>query len=207
MNQAWPWLLLVLSLAACAKPAEDEDTAGAGHRVDAGHDIVAQDGELDAGREGRYRIDFSAQDGGTLPTSNDTVVLSLGLTDDPSDAMLVYTRIGCPDDADDVIGSGGSAEALLPPTLPVHLTYVAVEQVHIASGEPEPAELGEQTCFSYRTSNGKWQPTFRPIRATVSGDSVVVEAGLDLHDADALAIFLPTYTNLVSITYEAVTED
>jgi hypothetical protein len=200
-------LLALLSLSACASSEPDPESSGfrPGLPVDAGdrgrHPVDPDEDAGPALEPDHYRLDFDGRDGGALAIDGETVVLPLGLNSDPGDAMELYTRVGCVDDVDALLGADGRAEARLPPMLPVALSYVAVEQ-RLPDGTTAK-ELGEQTCFAYRSSNGRWQPSFHALRTVVERGTVRLETNLLVYDADALAIFLPSHTELTSIEYAA----
>jgi hypothetical protein len=158
---------------------------------------------------GHYSPDRSDS---TLAIANKTLAFPLGLGEPvqalsasmPGDLVEVYTRVGCSiQDPARVIGLGAYAEVHLPSVSSVHLTQISIEELRNASSDPTSRQLGEQTCFTYRSSANEWRALIPPSRLMVHGDRVIAEVDLDVRDAEAVAIFLPTFTHVSKITYRA----
>lgn len=144
-----------------------------------------------------------------LPIANETIIFPPALDQAPSrtlseretgDVLVAYTRVGCRVDPEAFIGQNRGLAVR--PTPPVHLASVTIEQ----SGDgvsSSLAQLGEQTCLSVRPPGGTWQPFLEPAVVTIDDDIVLVRFETASALTDAVAIFLPTYTNISRITYRA----
>lgn len=145
-----------------------------------------------------------------LPIANTTLIIPLAL-DQPAlrtlsagatgDVLVAYTRVGCWADAPAVLGPNRGIAIRATP--PVRLTSVAIAQVAGDNVTGSLDQLADQNCVSLRSPEGTWQPSLEPAMVSIDGD--VVRLGFDAASAltDAVAIFLPTYTNVSRIDYRA----
>ncbi|NUP09691.1 MAG: hypothetical protein HOW73_26905 [Polyangiaceae bacterium] len=136
---------------------------------------------------------------GPLDIANETLMLPLGrgaveqeLTREaPGDLVVAYTRIGC--DIDDLEGHIGSASDEISAGPFVRLREISIEQVSTG--------VADQTCFSYRSRDGSWHAQIAPTSVDDDGEIETSTLVLDADEVDAVAIFLPTYTEVTGITY------
>lgn len=132
-----------------------------------------------------------------FPLSTDRAAQSMSAAH-PADLAQIYTRVGCwIDDPGTWIARGLDGPRSIGP---VRLTHIAIVQV--ATQHYDPDGLGRETCFTYRTaSDGRWHALIAPSRVKVAGDQVTTELDVDVEGVDAAAIFLPTYTNVATVSY------
>lgn len=114
----------------------------------------------------------------------------------PGDLEVLYTRVGCwIDDPGRLLGS-------LTPIESRHLASISIEIVRGSAGPREDLEkLARDTCFTYRTPDGAWHSLLAPTRVAVTESSAIAELSLDVPNADAVAIFLPTWVNIARVSY------
>jgi hypothetical protein len=160
-----------------------------------------------------YTLDLSRyspdQKPPALRISNETVVFPLAvgptvqvLSGDAPGALVAHdTRVGCWVNPDEWIGQGGAVPARVPATPPVRLLEVTVDQLGGEGVTEAPRQLADRTCVSFRSQDGRWHAFAAPSIITVTGESVRTAFALDAEDANAVAIFLPTYTFVSRVSY------
>jgi hypothetical protein len=163
-----------------------------------------------------FTFDLSQYDPGRAPPSlaiaNQTLVFPLDVQQPPlrslsvsapGDLRAVYTRVGCWVDPEAWIGGSGAAPVTLPATPPARLDEVTVEHDIDPSVTASPAALAQGTCVSVRSAAGLWQPFVLASQVVVTADAVRLTFALRAAAADAVAIFLPTYTYIARVSYRA----
>jgi hypothetical protein len=145
-----------------------------------------------------------------LEIANETLAfpLALGPTEqllsraNPGDLVVAGTRVGCWVDPEEWIGTDGVVPIQLPEAHPVALTEVTIDQFVGVGVTATPRELAERTCLTLKSQGGQWMPFLQPQKITMlSADSVRAEFVVDRISAGSAAIFLPTYTNVSTISY------
>lgn len=167
-------------------------------------------GEQPQGIDGVHTLDLTNYDPGQTPSSlfvaNETLVLplrpgaqSVALSRrDPGDLQIRYTRVGCwIASPDGVLAQGGD----LPAQRTVRLLAMAIEQELRPGNSSTLHSLGEETCFTYRTADGHWQALIAPMNIVETAQRVRTEITLQGAQGDAIAIFLPTWTNVRQVSY------
>ncbi|WP_394825001.1 hypothetical protein [Pendulispora albinea] len=144
----------------------------------------------------------------SLSIANETLVLPLrpGAPSralsraEPGDLQVPYTRAGCwtPDPQETL------ARVSVPVQTPIKLLSINIDQELSPGNSSTLQELAKQTCLTYRTAAGSWEPLIAPTTITVGADGVRAEFTSPAVETDAFAIFLPTYTNVKRITYTVV---
>jgi len=178
-------------------------------------------GQPDGGGTGEgalYTLDLkefgTTQTPGGLAIANETLAFPLGLGPteqslspaNPGDLVVAGTRVGCWVDPEAWIGTDGVVPIQLPQARPVALTEVSIDQFVAPGVVATPRELAERTCLTLRSQGGPWMPFLQPQQITLlPNDSVRVEFGIDRTSAESAAIFLPTYTNVSTISYRIAT--
>ncbi len=159
-----------------------------------------------------YSFDLANyQPQGTPPVmqiANQTVAFPLGvgpLTQALSETasgelQRVYTRVGCQIDPEAWIGDQGAVPIRVPSVTPVRTIQVAVDHAASRFIFDSLDALAARTCVSIRSA-GTWRSFHAPSRIVTTADSAHVEFTFDGAEADAAAIFLPTYTYLSTISY------
>ncbi len=155
-------------------------------------------------------MEFGTTEGPGLGIANETLAfpLALGPTQqslsltNPGDLVVAYTRVGCWIDPEEWIGTDGTVPIELPEAEPVTLTHVTIDQFAGVGVTATPEGLAEGTCLTLKSQGGTWTPFLQPQTITLlSEDSVRVEFVIDGVSADSAALFLPTYTSVLAISY------
>ena len=145
--------------------------------------------------------------GTPLRIANTTLVFPLDATpavskpsrSEPGNLLIAYTRVGCW-----ITDPAAHVGTSLPGSpVPVRLRRIVIEQS--ASHPGDLAALAKETCFSYRDRDGVWHALQAPTTSVVNAQRSTSEIVLDVPDATAVAIFLPTYSNVWKVTYDART--
>lgn len=119
----------------------------------------------------------------------------------PGALRVLYTRVGCRiTDPGSWIVSGLGSEPLPAPG-PVRVVGVTIEQTLDNLATTTLDALARNTCFSYRTADGAWQPLLAPTSSVVAAGSVRSGLGPLPVPADAIAVFLAD-SYVTRITYE-----
>jgi hypothetical protein len=166
-----------------------------------------------------YTLDLARYSPGQTPSAlsiaNRTLLFPLGVgpreqtlsAEAPGELVALDTRVGCNVNPQEWFGAGGVMPVRLAATAPVHLVEVTVDQFtdHV-SVTASPEALAKATCVSFRTPDGRWHDSSRASKTTVTGAAVRTEFTLEAMDANAVVIFLSTYTYVSQVTYRVAGE-
>ena len=116
----------------------------------------------------------------------------------PNELVVLYTRALCSAaHTETLVANPGGFDV---GGVPTRLATVSI--THDLRGQTNPeAVVGEHTCLTRRTPEGRWLPLLSPTNVIKTDSFLTLEFAVPVEPVDSVGIYLPTYTAISNIAY------